>query len=150
MVAAAEKNLPMFVPVWEDSTPATCTGSLHLGDVKNVHTVPPVIEYMIELAEFYTNRRPRRRSDSSRSAAASPAIFRSAWCDAPSGSEAHRGASVGILLPDQRLHDELRVVLRGGSEREITWGKLESTLPARHRVGRFDRRTADFSYVLGW
>jgi deoxyhypusine synthase len=56
MVAAAEKNLPMFVPGWEDSTLGNMySGHCISGDVKNVHTVRTGIEYMIELAEFYTN-----------------------------------------------------------------------------------------------
>src|SRR5215210_4013066 len=55
MVAAAEKNLPMFVPGWEDSTLGNMySGHCISGDVKNVHTVRSGIEYMIELAEFYT------------------------------------------------------------------------------------------------
>ncbi len=57
LLAAAEKNLPMFVPGWEDST----LGNMYSGhcieqDIKNVHTVRTGIEYMIELAEWYTNR----------------------------------------------------------------------------------------------
>src|SRR6266581_9606588 len=56
MVAAAEKNLPMFVPGWEDSTLGNMyTGHCISGDVKNVHTVRTGIEYMMELAEWYTN-----------------------------------------------------------------------------------------------
>ncbi len=56
MVAAAEKNLPIFVPGWEDAT----LGNMYAGhcisqDVKNVHTVRTGIEYMMELAEWYTN-----------------------------------------------------------------------------------------------
>ncbi len=55
MVAAAEKNLPMFVPGWEDSTLGNMySGHCISGDVKNVHTVRTGIEYMIELAEYYT------------------------------------------------------------------------------------------------
>jgi deoxyhypusine synthase len=55
MVAAAEKNLPIFVPGWEDSTLGNMyTGHCISGDVKNVHTVRTGIEYMIELADFYT------------------------------------------------------------------------------------------------
>ncbi len=55
MVAAAEKNLPMFVPGWEDSTLGNMySGHCISGDVKNVHTVRTGIESMIELAEFYT------------------------------------------------------------------------------------------------
>jgi len=55
MVAAAEKNLPMFVPGWEDSTLGNMySGHCITSDVKNVHTVRTGIEYMIELAEWYT------------------------------------------------------------------------------------------------
>ncbi len=55
VLAAMEKNLPMFVPGWEDST----LGNMYTGhcinqDVKNVHTVRTGIEYMIQLAEWYT------------------------------------------------------------------------------------------------
>jgi hypothetical protein len=54
--AAAEKNLPMFVPGWEDST----LGNMYAGhcisrDVKNVHTVRTGIEYMMVLADWYTD-----------------------------------------------------------------------------------------------
>ena len=55
MVAAAEKNLPMFVPGWEDSTLGNMFSAHCIsGEVKNVHTVRTGIEYMIELAEYYT------------------------------------------------------------------------------------------------
>ncbi|HEY2857782.1 MAG TPA: deoxyhypusine synthase family protein [Terracidiphilus sp.] len=55
LLAAAEKNLPMFVPGWEDST----LGNMYSGhciskDVEKVHTVRTGIEYMMELAEWYT------------------------------------------------------------------------------------------------
>jgi deoxyhypusine synthase len=55
MLAAMEKNLPMFVPGWEDSTLGNMfTGHVITGDVKNVHTVRTGIEYMVELADYYT------------------------------------------------------------------------------------------------
>jgi deoxyhypusine synthase len=55
LLAAAEKNLPMFVPGWEDSTLGNMyTGHCISGDVKKVHTVRTGIEYMMELAEWYT------------------------------------------------------------------------------------------------
>ncbi len=55
MVAAAEKNLPMVVPGWEDSTIGNMyAGHVISGNVKNVHTVRTGIEYMIELADYYT------------------------------------------------------------------------------------------------
>lgn len=55
LVAAAERDLPMFVPGWEDSTLGNMfAGHVIEGHVKNVHTVRTGIEYMIELARWYT------------------------------------------------------------------------------------------------
>ena len=55
MLAAAEKNLPMIVPGWEDSTLGNMYAAAVIrGDVKNVHTVRTGIEYMTWLADFYT------------------------------------------------------------------------------------------------
>ena len=55
LLAAAERNLPVFVPGWEDSTLGNMyAGHCISGDVKNVHTVRTGIEYMTELAEWYT------------------------------------------------------------------------------------------------
>jgi deoxyhypusine synthase len=54
MLAACEKNLPIFVPGWEDSTLGNMyTGHVISGDVKNVHTVRTGIEYMMVLADWY-------------------------------------------------------------------------------------------------
>jgi deoxyhypusine synthase len=55
LLAACEKNLPMFVPGWEDATLGNMyAGHVISGDVKKVHTVRTGIEYMMELAEWYT------------------------------------------------------------------------------------------------
>ena len=55
LLAAAQKNLPIFVPGWEDSTLGNMyAGHCISGDVKSVHTVRTSIEYMMELAEWYT------------------------------------------------------------------------------------------------
>jgi deoxyhypusine synthase len=55
LYAAMQKNLPMFVPGWEDSTLGNMyAGHCVSGDVKNVHTVRTGIEVMMELAEWYT------------------------------------------------------------------------------------------------
>lgn len=60
MVAAAEKNLPIIVPGWEDSTTGNMyAGHCITGDVKNVHTVKTGIEYMVFLAEYYTETAPQ-------------------------------------------------------------------------------------------
>src|SRR6202522_1756309 len=55
LLAAMEKKLPMFVPGWEDATLGNMyAGHCIAGDVKKVHTVRTGIEYMIELADWYT------------------------------------------------------------------------------------------------
>ena len=57
LLAAAEKDLPIFVPGWEDST----TGNIYAshcisGTIRNVHTVRTGIEYMMALTEWYTQQ----------------------------------------------------------------------------------------------
>ncbi len=55
LLAACEKNLPMIVPGWEDSTLGNIFASHVIeGDIKKVHTVRTGIEYMTELASWYT------------------------------------------------------------------------------------------------
>jgi len=54
MMAAAQKDLPLFVPGWEDST----LGNIYAARcitraITDVHTARSGIEYMIELAEWY-------------------------------------------------------------------------------------------------
>ena len=61
MMAAAQKNLPMFVPGWEDSTLGNIYAARNItGEIDNVHTIRSGIEYMIELANWY--RRESQKS----------------------------------------------------------------------------------------
>ena len=54
LMAAAEKQLPIFVPGWEDSTLGNIYASHVIeGDVRNVHTVRSGIEYMMALTDWY-------------------------------------------------------------------------------------------------
>ncbi|MDO9515990.1 MAG: deoxyhypusine synthase family protein [Syntrophales bacterium] len=54
LLAACEKNLPVFVPGWEDSTLGNIYASHCLkGDILNVNTVRGGIEYMMSLAQWY-------------------------------------------------------------------------------------------------
>jgi deoxyhypusine synthase len=54
LYAAMERNLPIFVPGWEDSTLGNMyAGHCIAGDIKNVHTVRTGIEYMMSLADWY-------------------------------------------------------------------------------------------------
>lgn len=55
LLAAAERDLPVFVPGWEDST----TGNIYAshcirGTIRNVHTVRTGIEYMLALVDWFT------------------------------------------------------------------------------------------------
>jgi len=57
LLAAAEKNLPLFVPGWEDST----LGNMYVaacwrGDVKNITTVKSGLEYMRTLIDWYIEK----------------------------------------------------------------------------------------------
>ena len=55
IMAAAEKNLPMVVPGWEDSTLGNMfAASMIRGDVKNPGTLRSGVEYMVDLANWYT------------------------------------------------------------------------------------------------
>jgi len=55
MLAAAEKNLPIICPGWEDSTLGNIyAGHVITGDIKNVHTMKTGIQYMMYLADWYT------------------------------------------------------------------------------------------------
>jgi len=55
MAAAAEKKLPIFVPGWEDSTLGNMfAAEVISGEMKNVTTMRSGVEYMIELARWYT------------------------------------------------------------------------------------------------
>ena len=57
MLAAAEKNLPIICPGWEDSTLGNIyAGHVISGDIKNVHTMRTGIQYMIYLADWYTTQ----------------------------------------------------------------------------------------------
>jgi len=54
MLAACEKNLPIIVPGWEDSTLGNMFAAACIrGDVQNVHTVRTGIEYMMVLSDWY-------------------------------------------------------------------------------------------------
>jgi deoxyhypusine synthase len=54
MMVAAEKDLPMFVPGWEDSTLGNIYAARCItGAISDVRTARSGIEYMIELAEWY-------------------------------------------------------------------------------------------------
>lgn len=55
VLAALEKDLPIYVPGWEDSTLGNFFAAhVIAGRIRNAHTVRSGVEYMVELADFYT------------------------------------------------------------------------------------------------
>ena len=82
LLAACEKNLPIFVPGWEDSTLGNVFAARCIeGRLKNPADGQKRHRDMMCLADVvHAIRRRNPRSDSSRSAAASPATSRSASC----------------------------------------------------------------------
>ena len=55
MIAAAEKNLPLVVPGWEDSTLGNIFTSYCIKKELSPNTMKNGIEYMMELANYYSN-----------------------------------------------------------------------------------------------
>jgi len=54
LMAAAEKNLPLFVPGWEDSTLGNMyVAAVKKGEIKNITTMRGGLEYMSELIDWY-------------------------------------------------------------------------------------------------
>jgi deoxyhypusine synthase len=55
MLAAMEKNIPIYTPGWEDSTNGNMYAAACIdGRIKNVHTMNSGIQTMIRLADWYT------------------------------------------------------------------------------------------------
>ena len=55
MIAAAEKNLPLVVPGWEDSTLGNIFASYCIKKELSPNNMKNGIEYMMELANYYSN-----------------------------------------------------------------------------------------------
>ncbi len=54
LLAAAERDLPLYVPGWEDSTLGNIYAAHCIrGEIENVDTVRSGIEYMMDLADWY-------------------------------------------------------------------------------------------------
>lgn len=168
LMEAAKKNLPMFVPGWEDSTLGNMyAGHVISGDVKNVHTVRTGIEYMIALADWYTkNSKPLTSSAGT-----------GRHADSPDGSIGFFQIGGGIagdfpICVVPMLHQDLQrpeVPLWGyfcqisdsttsyGSysgavpNEKITWGKLGINTP-KHIIESDASIVAPlvFALILGW
>ncbi len=153
MYAAMEKNLPMVVPGWEDSTMGNMfAGHVITGDVENVHTVRTGIEYMTMLADWYT-----RESEGS-----SIGFFQIGGgiagdfpiCVVPMLHQDLQRTGVPVWGYFCQISDSTTSYgsYSGAVPNEkITWGKLEASTP-KYIVESDASIVAPlmFAYILGW
>ena len=152
MLAALEKNVPIVVPGWEDSTLGNMYAAAVIrGEVKNVHTVRTGIEYMTWLAEYYetsTRQSPLGMFQIGGGIAGDfpicvvPMLHQDLEREAPlwgyfcqiSDSTTSYGSYSGAV-PNEK----------------ITWGKLEVSTP-KHIIESDATIVAPliFAYLLGW
>jgi len=153
LVAAAEKNLPIVTPGWEDSTLGNIfSGHVMKGSIRNVHTVRSGIEAMTFLADWY------RKTSADRSVGFFQ-IGGGIAGDFPI-------CVVPMLYQDMGIHD---IPFWGyfcqisdsttsyGSysgavpNEKITWGKLDVDTP-KHIIESDASIVAPlvFAYLLGW
>ncbi len=131
LLAAAESDLPMFVPGWEDSTLGNIfAGHCIAGDIKNVHTVRTGIEYMMRLAEWYQTTCRKGSIGFFQIGGGIAGDF--PICVVPmlqQDLQLPDTPRLGLLLPDQRLDHELRLLLGRGAEREDHLGQAPASTP---------------------
>ena len=127
---------------------ATCSpATVITGDLKNVHTVRTGIEYMIELADWYTRHATARfvhrlLPDRRRHRGRLPDLRRA---DAPPGPAAHDVPLWGYFCQISDSTTSYGSYSGAVPNEKITWGKLGADTPKlHHRVRRDDRRAADF------
>jgi deoxyhypusine synthase len=153
MIAAAEKNLPMIVPGWEDSTLGNMyAGHCIAGDVKNVHTVRTGIEYMIELADYYTKTSAKNSIGFFQIGGGIAGDF--PICVVPMLHQDLQRTSVPLWGYFCQISDSTTSYgsYSGAVPNEkITWGKLGIDTP-KHIIESDAAIVAPlvFAYVLGW
>ena len=153
LLAAARKNLPMFVPGWEDSTLGNMyAGHCISGDVKKVHTVRTGIEYMMKLAEWYTDTTAKTPLGFFQIAGGIAGDF--PICVVPMLHQDLRRESVPLWAYFCQISDSTTSYgsYSGAVPNEkITWGKLGETTP-KFIIESDASIVAPlvFAYVLGW
>lgn len=153
MLAAARKNLPIFVPGWEDSTMGNVFVSEHIkGNIKSIGTMRTGLEYMHELVAYYQKE----------SASASMGFFQIGGgisgdfpiCVVPLINQDVKMKDVPIWGYFCQISDSTTSYgsYSGAVPNEkITWGKLGVDTP-RFMIESDATIVAPliFAYVLGW
>jgi deoxyhypusine synthase len=153
MHAAMEKNLPMVVPGWEDSTMGNMyAGHVITGDLRNVHTTRTGIEYMMMLAEWYTEESENSSIGFFQIGGGIAGDF--PICVVPMLHQDLQRESVPVWGYFCQISDSTTSYgsYSGAVPNEkITWGKLEATTP-KFIVESDASIVAPlmFAYILGW
>jgi deoxyhypusine synthase len=153
MVAAMEKNLPLFVPGWEDSTLGNMyAGHVISGDIENVHTVRTGIEYMMALADWYQETAPRSPVGFFQIGGGIAGDF--PICVVPMLHQDLQRENVPVWAYFCQISDSTTSYgsYSGAVPNEkITWGKLDVDTP-KYMIESDASIVAPliFAYVLGW
>jgi deoxyhypusine synthase len=153
MVAAAERNLPLFVPGWEDSTLGNMYAAQVIsGKVKNATTVRGGVEYMVMLANWYMQTASRTPIGFFQIGGGIAGDF--PICVVPMLHQDLRRENVPLWAYFCQISDSTTSYgsYSGAVPNEkITWGKLGADTP-RFVIESDATIVAPlvFAYVLGW
>src|SRR5450759_1725010 len=153
LLAAAERNLPIFVPGWEDSTLGNIFAAHCIEkEIQNVHTVRTGIEYMTALAEWYTATAPKTPVGFFQIGGGIAGDF--PICVVPMLHQDLRKGGVPLWAYFCQISDSTTSLgsYSGAVPNEkITWGKLGEKTP-RFIIESDATIVAPlmFAYVLGW
>ena len=153
LFAAARKNLPIFVPGWEDSTLGNMFASqLILKQIKNTKTVKGGIDYMVDLASWYESTTAKNPLGFFQIAGGISGDF--PICVVPMLEQDMLRSDVKKWAYFCQISDSTTSYgsYSGAVPNEkITWGKLETDTP-KHVIESDATIVAPlvFAYVLGW
>lgn len=152
MVAAMEKNIPIFTPGWEDSTNGNMYAAAVIeGRIKNVHTVNSGIQTMIRLADWYTEVTSQTSLGFFQIAGGIAGDF--PICVVPMlNQDLERGVKLwGYFCQISDSTTSYGSYSGAVPNEKITWGKLDIKTP-KYMIESDATIVAPliFAYVLGW
>jgi len=153
VLAAAEKNLPLFVPGWEDSTLGNMYAAQCIrGGLATPQTVRGGVEYMIELARWYEATTVDTPLGFFQIAGGIAGDF--PICVVPMLEQDLKRAAVHKWAYFCQVSDSTTSYgsySGAGPNEKITWGKLDADTPS-HVIESDATIVAPliFAHVLGW
>ena len=151
--AAMERDLPVFVPGWEDSTLGNMFAAACMsGKIQNCHTIRGGIEYLIQLAHYYQETSTHRRVGFLQIGGGIAGDF--AICVVPMLRQDLERTEVPLWSYFCQISDSTTSFgsYSGAPPSEkITWGKLDASTPA-FMIESDATIVAPllFAMVLGW